>query len=291
VILHKPSYSEFVSVRGARCHVRRWGDPDAPMLMMLHGWMDMSATFQFVVDAFEQRWNIVAPDWRGYGQSSRRGDTYGLPDYVADLDALIDHYSPDAPVRLLGHSMGGNIGGLYSGIRAHRVAKFVNLEGLGLLLPATKPGAQRLRGWVDDVRAPVAERIFANPGELAARLMRANPRLTPARADFLAAHFCVEQADGQVRLAADPYARFFMPMRFDRDDIVDCWRNTTAEVLLCVAKESHIMQAFETHLDDLHRYMDCWPRGEHQFIGDAGHNMHHDQPGVIAALTEEFLSR
>src|ERR1700676_2609458 len=128
------------------------------MLMMLHGWMDMSATFQFVVDAFEQRWNIVAPDWRGYGQSSRRGDTYGLPDYVADLDALIDHYSPDAPVRLLGHSMGGNIGGLYSGIRAHRVAKFVNLEGLGLLLPATKPGAQRLRGWVDDVRAPIFSR-------------------------------------------------------------------------------------------------------------------------------------
>ena len=48
------SRSEFVAVRGIRLHVRRWGNPDAPMLFMLHGWMDVGASFQFVVDALAE---------------------------------------------------------------------------------------------------------------------------------------------------------------------------------------------------------------------------------------------
>ncbi|WP_374105035.1 alpha/beta fold hydrolase, partial [Burkholderia sp. E168m30] len=45
------SVSDFVTVRGVQLHVRRWGRPDAPTLFMLHGWMDVAASFQFVVDA------------------------------------------------------------------------------------------------------------------------------------------------------------------------------------------------------------------------------------------------
>jgi pimeloyl-ACP methyl ester carboxylesterase len=43
--------SDFIAVRGVRLHVRRWGNPGAPALFMLHGWMDVAASFQFVVDA------------------------------------------------------------------------------------------------------------------------------------------------------------------------------------------------------------------------------------------------
>jgi pimeloyl-ACP methyl ester carboxylesterase len=44
------SRSEFLDIRGLRYHVRRWGRPGAPKLFLLHGWMDVSASFQFVVD-------------------------------------------------------------------------------------------------------------------------------------------------------------------------------------------------------------------------------------------------
>ena len=47
----KPSTSEFIELRGLRIHVRTWGAADAPLLFMLHGWMDASASFQFIVDA------------------------------------------------------------------------------------------------------------------------------------------------------------------------------------------------------------------------------------------------
>eukprot|EP01037_Dinobryon_pediforme_P037108 gene37108-44419_t len=106
----KPSRSEFLTIRKLRYHVRHWGNPGAPKLFMMHGWMDVSASFQFVVDHLQQDWHVIAPDWRGFGLTDRpQADTYWQPDYLADLDALLDHYAADEAINLLGHSMGGNI--------------------------------------------------------------------------------------------------------------------------------------------------------------------------------------
>ena len=68
--------SRFLPLRGLRYHLLHWGDaalatPERPPLVLLHGWMDVGASFQFVVDALAradgaERW-VVAPDWRGFG--------------------------------------------------------------------------------------------------------------------------------------------------------------------------------------------------------------------------------
>ena len=96
----KPSRSEFLSLRGLRTHVRHWGSPDAPKLFMLHGWMDISASFQFVVDCLKRDWHVIAPDWRGFGLSERvQADCYWFPDYLGDLDALLDQLAPSESIR------------------------------------------------------------------------------------------------------------------------------------------------------------------------------------------------
>src|SRR6185503_12972366 len=114
----KESDSIFVEVRGLRYHVRSWGREGAPRMFLLHGWMDVSASFQFVVDALRRDWHVLAPDWRGFGLSAWTGaDTYWYPDYLADLDRLLERFEPAAPARIVGHSMGGNIACLYAGVR------------------------------------------------------------------------------------------------------------------------------------------------------------------------------
>ena len=115
------------------------------MLFMLHGWMDVSASFQFTVDAFARDWHVLAPDWRGFGLSQRAPGGYWFPDYIADLDALLEACTPDAAVPVVGHSMGGNVAGLYAGIRPERVSKLVLAEGFGLprTVPAQAPGRYR----------------------------------------------------------------------------------------------------------------------------------------------------
>ena len=74
---------------------------------MLHGWMDVGASFQFLVDALVRDWFVIAPDWRGFGRSEWCPDGYWFFDYLADLEALLDHYSPGEPACVVGHSLGG----------------------------------------------------------------------------------------------------------------------------------------------------------------------------------------
>src|SRR5690606_37160511 len=90
-LVKRVSESLFFDIRGLRYHVRRWGRPDAPALLMLHGWMDASASFQFLVDALEGDWQVYAPDWRGFGETAwSDAPSYWFPDYLADLDRLLD---------------------------------------------------------------------------------------------------------------------------------------------------------------------------------------------------------
>ena len=94
----KPSQSHFHDIRGLRYHVRTWGDRHRPPLFLLHGWMDVSASFQFLVDCFRDERYVIAPDWRGFGLTDSRGaDNFWFPDYLADLDFLLDLYAPGAP--------------------------------------------------------------------------------------------------------------------------------------------------------------------------------------------------
>ena len=129
--------SDFVPVRGIKLHVRRWGSPDAPTLFMLHGWMDVSASFQFVVEALTGDWQVIAPDARGFGLSdwpvaANGGGHYWFHEYLSDLEALLDRYAPTGQVNLVGHSMGANVACLYAGARPERVRRVVDLEGFGL---------------------------------------------------------------------------------------------------------------------------------------------------------------
>ena len=92
--------SQTVQVRGLQYHLNVWGDAtaagsDKPPLVMMHGWMDVGASFQFVVDALAAAEGsdrlIIAPDWRGFGLTQTpAADCYWFPDYLGDLDAALD---------------------------------------------------------------------------------------------------------------------------------------------------------------------------------------------------------
>ena len=171
---------EQVVVRGLRHHVTRWAGEDAGVVVLLHGWMDTGDTFQFLVDAMSGRHSFVAPDWRGFGRTEWPADGYWFPDYFADLDALLDASSPDAPVTLIGHSMGGNIATLYAGIRPERVRRVVCIEGFGLARTQPEQAPARYREWLRQLREPPEFARFPSLEAFAHLLVRRNPRLRPS---------------------------------------------------------------------------------------------------------------
>jgi pimeloyl-ACP methyl ester carboxylesterase len=293
----KTSRSRFIDVRGLRYHLREWGETGAPKLFMLHGWMDVSASFQFVVDALARDWHVIAPDWRGFGRSEWRGDAYWFPDYLADLDTILRMSEPNAPVRLVGHSLGGNVACLYAGVRPARVERVVALDAFGLVdrTPGEAPG--RYEKWLNELAAPVTFREYADFDALALRLQRDNPRLSIERATWLARHLgeaCPAGARGasgvgRVRLAGDPAHRRVNAVLYRRAEAEACWRRVAAPVLW-VEPADAALRLRSGVTDEMHEAARaCFRDLRVERVQDAGHNLHHDRPEEVARIVEAFL--
>jgi pimeloyl-ACP methyl ester carboxylesterase len=287
----KPSESLFVPVRGLRYHCRCWGDARAPMLFMLHGWMDVSASFQFLVDALRGDWRVVAPDWRGFGLTEwAKHGGYWIPDYFADLEYLLAHFQPDAPATLVGHSMGGNVAAMYAGIRPERVAKLVNLEGFGLAGARAEQAPQRYARWLDELAEEKPSfRDYDSFDALAERLRARNSRLTQERALFLARHWGRAKPDGRVELASDPAHKLVNPVLYRLEEAEACWRSVSAPVLWISGAESTIPEVLKLTPQALAARKACFSRLVEKVIPEAGHMVHHDQPERLAEVVEEFL--
>ena len=287
----KVSRTEFVDAYDMRLCVRHWGDESAPKLFMIHGWMDISASFQFVVDAFKRDWHVIAPDMRGFGHSGWAKGGYWFPDYLADLEALLDHYSPNEPVRLIGHSLGGNITSVYSGISPSRLAQLVSLEGYGIVenRPDMAPG--RLERWLDSRKKPERLRPYPDKEAVIARLQKNNPRLTYERAFFLADYWTEVNDKGERIVMADPRHKT-LPVLSRLDEILACWSRIEAKVLFIEGQHSLLgirMKDQARAQEEIRRRASYIRDVRIALVEGAGHMLQHDQPEAVAKLIEDFL--
>jgi pimeloyl-ACP methyl ester carboxylesterase len=295
-------------VRNLHYNVRYWGEAAAgiPPLVMVHGWMDVAASFQFVVDAFSDAFMqgrlVIAPDWRGYGDTSGGGvDNYWFPDYIADLEFLLDHFSPEGPVDLVGHSMGGNVVMLYAGIRPARVRRLVNLEGFGgpATVPAQAPG--RYAQWLEQLkkhqRGELALVAHDSVDGVARRLAKTNPRLARDaigrdRADWLARQWSRRNAQGQWEILGDPAHKIINAQLLRVDELLEIYQCISMPLLAVEAEDDAMWQRWKGSLTRALYHERLQHVADHRIavVPDAGHMLHHDQPQHLADLLEPFLA-
>ncbi len=272
-------------------HLMRWGpEPfkSAPPIVLLHGWLDTGETFQFLVDAMRRERSLVALDWRGFGRSEWPQHGYWFPDYLGDLDDLLQQISPAAPAALIGHSMGGNIACLYAGIRPERVRCVVNLEGFGLPRTSPSQAPARTRKWLQQLQAPVVRKNYPSFEDLAGIIRFRYPRFSAAQAAFVAAAWGTLGADGRVQLAGDPRHQWVNPVLYKREDAEACWRELRAPLLMLVGEESdHLAKLGVDGTEAAFRAI--FPHIEIARVAGAGHMLHIERPDLAVPLIESFL--
>jgi pimeloyl-ACP methyl ester carboxylesterase len=301
----RPADCSFAPLRGIQLHLWQWGTPalatpERPPLVLLHGWMDVAASYQFVVDALEAtplagRW-VIAPDWRGFGLSEPPPgtDSYWFPDYLADLDALLDALAPAdrcPQVDLLGHSMGGNVAMSYAGVRPARVRRLVNLEGFGMPATRAAQAPRRLAQWLDELKTPQTLRDYASATEVAERLMKNNPLLPADKAAWLAPHWSRPDAQGRWQILGDAAHKRVNPVLYRVDEVLETWKCITAPLLWVDGDRTDIAKWWG------HRYsraefderLATVPGVRRHRLSPAGHMLHHDQPEALAAALADFL--
>lgn len=294
--------SRFVTARGLKHHVFVWGDlarvtPAQPLLVMVHGWMDTSASFQFMVDALRQQpgWAdrpIVAIDWRGFGLTDTpQTDSYFFADYLGDLDLLLDELAPGQPIDLLGHSMGGNVVMLYAGVRSERIRRLVNLEGFGMPATEAQEAPERYVKWLDELKKPVQLKDYATLEEVAKRLQANNPRLRTPFALWLAGHWARKQGERWV-INADPAHKRPQPILYRVEEVRAFLKRIQCPVLFVEGAQTLYFMLFNGRFsrDEFLERVKLVPDFRLESIDDAGHMLHHDQPEELAVHIARFLA-
>jgi len=254
--------------------------------VLLHGFLDSGATWQFLADHLPDSWTLVAPDWRGFGDTEWAPGGYWFPDYFADLDVLLDLLVPQSRARVIGHSMGANIAKMYGGIRPQRLQWLVNLEGLGLVATRPEEAPKRYAHWLDELRDPFNPGRYASSAQLASILRLRNPRLTEDVSEFIAKAWS-RPADNEVVLRFDPRHRHVNPILYRREEAQACWAGLEIPMLLVTGELSDHRARHGAYVTDEQLHV-IFKHVRIETIPGTGHMMHHEDPQSVAKHIVEF---
>jgi pimeloyl-ACP methyl ester carboxylesterase len=284
-----PSSSFFFSQR-LRLHYVDWGNPEKPLLLLIHGGRDHARNWDWVARALRDDWHIVAPDLRGHGDSSWAiGGMYSMPEFVLDISSLLEAIG-EFPVTIIGHSLGGAIALQYTGVSPERVRRLVAIEGLGpppdmIQEMRSKPPHQRMDEWIGAMREFAARhpRRYASIDAAAQRMREANSFLSKEQAHHLTVHGVNRNEDGTFSWKFDNYVRAGAPYRFDEEDMRSLWANIECPTLLVRGADSW---AKDPVADGR-----IAPFGDARAVtlSDAGHWVHHDQLEAFLTALRDFL--
>lgn len=249
---------------------RRWGDADAPLMVLLHGAAANVHWWDHLAPHWADRFHVVAFDFRGHGESE-------FPDELVpgafsdDLEAVLEHLGREEVI-LLGHSLGAHIAlghaASHSGVRA-----------LMLIDPSRGVSASRKRA---TRLALTLRRTYATREQAISRyrFLPAAARVDEALRDRIADASIRAEEDGRFGFAFDP--RWFGIAGRSAPDLA----RVTAPTLIVRGAESNLLSP-----EGANELADQIPESELVEIQDAGHHAQLDQPERVTAAIESFLGR
>ena len=248
---------------GIDIHYVRTGGPGPP-LVLLHGLTGNGACWTPLARSLESEFDVVMPDARGHGNSSAPSHGYRYDDHANDVIGLIRELELAAPV-LLGHSMGG----MTAAVAASRAAG--NLRGV-ILVDPTFLSPQRQREVCDsDVTEQHRRLLGQDRCDVVAQLQSRHPRRSPGIIERTAT------ARLQTRISAfDVLA----PPNPEYRPLVSA---IEVPILLVIGDAGVVSFETASELQNLS------PRVRIEWIRDAGHGVHYDQPERFEAVVRPFL--
>ena len=289
MLTETPSSHIYFSQR-LRLHYVDWGNESAPPLLLIHGGRDHCRNWDWVASELRKDYHIIAPDLRGHGDSQWMvGGGYLYIDYVYDIAQLVQQKHM-APVTIMGHSLGGSIALMYSGLYPETVSKLISIEGMGSPPRWSHAGQgprveSRLQNWVNSLRhlSSRVPRKYSSLEDAFHRMQTENPHLTADQARHLTVHGSNQNEDGTYSWKFDNYVRTFAPIGLSDEEVQSLYARINCPALLVYGEESW---ASNPETDGrTASFRDVEVKG----IANAGHWSHHDQFDDFMQIVREFL--
>lgn len=150
---------EYVDAGGVRLHVALAGSPDAPPVMLVHGWPQHWWEWRELVPRLAPDYRLIVPDLRGFGWSEAPAGGYEKEQLASDLLALLDAFELER-VTWIGHDWGAWTGMLAALRAPHRITQALILSVPHLWLPP-HPRQLALLGYQGPISLPFIGRLAA----------------------------------------------------------------------------------------------------------------------------------
>lgn len=243
-------------------YTRTGGDKTA--LILLHGLMANGACWTPVAQALEKEYDVIMPDARGHGKSSKPNGGYRYEDHANDVMALIETLELSFPI-VIGHSMGG----MTAALVAYRMPKLLR----GLILadpPFLNPEVQR-EVYESDVAEQHSQFLHKSLAEV---LAEARHKRTHRSLDILE---LLARARHQTSLNA---FQVLTPPYPDYRKLVSA---IEVPSLLVIGETGIVSLSVAEELRNLN------PRLQIEKIAGVGHGLHYDRPKRFASIVKSFL--
>ena len=270
----------YVEANGMRFHYLDWGNPDAPDMLLLHGFAQTCHSWDFVALAFCDRYHVVALDQRGHGDSdwSEAGD-YSPETQQEDIAGVVSAIGLRNFV-LMGLSMGGRNSFTYAATHPEEVRALVVVDAGPQNM---RSGSQKIRNFVqqDDELDSVEDFVQ--------RVLEYNPLRDPVQVRGSILHNLKQLQNGKWTWKYDK--RFRQPggRRFQQDPQMTerLWgymESLACPTLVVRGSQSDII-ALDT-ADGMHKRI---PNGRLATVENAGHLVMGDNPSGFEQSVTEFL--
>jgi pimeloyl-ACP methyl ester carboxylesterase len=278
--------AQFYQSQGLRLHYTDWGNEAAPPLLLIHGGLDHSRSWDQLARMLRASFHVIAPDLRGHGDSDwATGSSYSLADHVYDLSCMMTSLGLEKTA-IVGHSMGGMVSLVYAGAFPEKVSRLAVLDGV-TNFPARKikPIEARIAEWVTVLDKTARRKIhrYASVADAAERMRARNARLTREQAMHLATHALKQDADGGYSWKFDPYLRAPAPYRLSLEDHIALWSRIQCPTLLVAGSESFLPDPERAGV------LGHFRQAELVRIEGAGHWLQHDKPAEVIDVLKRFL--
>jgi len=125
--LAAPRDDRFVEVDGCRIHYLRWGAPERPGLVLVHGGAAQAHWWTHVAPLLAGEYCVAALDLSGHGDSGRR-ESYPRGAWAREVLAVAGDAHFAGPPIVIGHSMGGFVTVVTAAEYGERIAGAVILD-------------------------------------------------------------------------------------------------------------------------------------------------------------------
>ncbi|KAM8773038.1 serine hydrolase-like protein [Acanthopagrus schlegelii] len=273
-----------------------WGPDHGRPVLCVHGWADNCGTFNNLIPLLPKECRYVAVDLAGHGLSSHRppGVFYTFPSYVMDVRRVVDALQWNK-FSIIGHSMGGNIAGLFSALYPEMVDAVVLLDSYGFLPTDLKEIPKVVRQGFEELllyeKKPEEKKTRVYTYENAVeRLSAANPTLSEQSVHILLERGLV-QVEGGVVFSRDFRINLKNIVRISLEQSLELQSRIKASVLVVLAEDGFEKMFSEP---DQKRFTSALLQGyrdrNHEVLTVPGdHHIHLNKPDVVAQPVSDFL--